>query len=305
MMKRLKNPFNIKNPYVKNIVNCLIVLGIMAGLCALLYYTHVPFGNLILFLVFIFVTLFLGLIPGAIALGVYVLYTMGVNSIAFSFLSFNNDEVFGETIVSIVVATVAYGGVSFYHIFLTRIYDQLDKTNTELEKEYQMLKVVSNIDALTNVKNRFSLMRDLNLLAGHNVKIALFDIDDFKKINDTYGHDGGDDVLIKMGFTMLQMFDNDCCYRFGGDEFIIIDKNGMDQEEFINVMKDFKNKTAWIALSKEENVKISIGITYGKVENLREAKDMLKLADKLLYESKRGGKDRVVIKEFIAEDNRR
>lgn len=80
-------------------------------------------------------------------------------------------------------------------------------------------------DALTKLLNRYQLMYDLGNLENRQYEIALIDVDDFKLVNDEYGHDKGDEALKKVADIISKNVPSDCTlYRYGGDEFVLLSK---------------------------------------------------------------------------------
>ena len=99
----------------------------------------------------------------------------------------------------------------------------------KLEKSTEALIQLANVDFLTQLPNRRTAMRSLEQIHalfkrhGRPYCVAMFDIDHFKSVNDTYGHDAGDRVLQSMSAAMRVLFrETDVFARFGGEEFIAI-----------------------------------------------------------------------------------
>ena len=150
-------------------------------------------------------------------------------------------------------------------------------------KEY--LRDASRYDELTGVMNR----RSLGFLNSQSGVLVMLDIDDFKEINDSFGHLEGDHILRK--FTNLLrtcIRSNDLIIRYGGDEFLIF-FNKATIEKAKKIMKRLLN------LTERNGIRFSAGIV--KVSGKRSIEDSIKVADKLLYEVKRKGKG-----TFISEE---
>lgn len=169
---------------------------------------------------------------------------------------------------------------------------------------------LSITDFLTNLYNRrhFSTVFDIELKRAirdsKNFILMILDIDFFKQYNDTYGHDGGDEVLKKVSKALKSTLkrSHDFLFRLGGEEFGIItsdiDYLGIVElsNKLIQSVIDLKieHKTS----SVKDCVTISIGTQIIKTtfNNLDESK-IFKLADTALYEAKQEGRNRVIIKE--------
>jgi len=149
------------------------------------------------------------------------------------------------------------------------------------------LKKMSYHDQLTGLKNRALLVKDLSERQDKFI-FAMFDLDNFKLTNDTYGHDFGDECLKKTAY-LLQKYFGDKVYRYGGDEFVVIsDVDLADVEEIGNkINQNFKDAYG------DKNVHISGGVYY--VKKNTNVNSYLKIADEALYEAKNTGKSKIII----------
>lgn len=157
------------------------------------------------------------------------------------------------------------------------------------------LEAQLKIDPLTKVYNRgyFNLIYDtlLNCSSDIDFYVVMLDIDDFKKINDTYGHQFGDEVLVGICRFFRRNLNNNCSvYRYGGEEFAIIIKN-KNKEEVLDKCERYRKSIETMTWSKDVKVTVSIGAA-----NFRENKyNTLGKADENLYLSKLNGKNKVSI----------
>ncbi|MBR4758601.1 MAG: diguanylate cyclase [Lachnospiraceae bacterium] len=154
------------------------------------------------------------------------------------------------------------------------------------------IHIQRDTDELTGLKNKFSLTREINahLQNGTSGKGIMFlmDVDHFKSVNDTYGHDVGDQVIHEMGTFLGDMFQNgEIAGRFGGDEFIVFIKDTDDKDRARRVAEDMvKGASETISLpDRDQKVSISIGIAFyhGSEKNYSE---IFKKADTALYKAK-------------------
>ena len=177
-----------------------------------------------------------------------------------------------------------------------------------LEKANEQLRVMSVTDALTGLSNRryldeyylekFELMARMREPLG----ILLADIDHFKLINDTYGHQAGDQCLIQVADRIRQIIRNKDCLaaRYGGEEFIII-LPGVGQQDTLKVANSLLNALRYRPVSVKGqaiSVTISIGAVAARPKGSDDPDLLLKRADELLYAAKNGGRDRVVSGEL-------
>jgi diguanylate cyclase (GGDEF)-like protein len=162
---------------------------------------------------------------------------------------------------------------------LLDLYDSFKKINSQLQK-----------DPLTCVYNRFFLENVLeNMFNMYEKKsIAMLDIDFFKKINDTYGHQHGDKVLKDFANNIIGVVrKSDIVVRYGGEEFLIFMPNTSKEEGFIALLKIRE------AVKKSEfNYTFSGGIA-DEGETLAE---MIKIADNRLYKAKKEGRNKIIFK---------
>lgn len=160
----------------------------------------------------------------------------------------------------------------------------------------------ANIDPLTKVLSRRSLEFILSSqfhiakISKRPLSIAMVDIDDFKRINDQYGHQIGDAVLRKVaGFIQDNLRKSDFIFRYGGEEFLIIFPF-TTKKDAVFVMERIVKKLSGLKLKYgdfEGNITISAGIA-----SIDDASDMYTLvskADKALYRAKKSGKNRVSV----------
>jgi diguanylate cyclase (GGDEF)-like protein len=132
-----------------------------------------------------------------------------------------------------------------------------------------------------------------------NYSIVFFDIDHFKNINDTYGHDAGDVILKSLGLLFKRYArDIDMIGRFGGEEFVAIlpNTNKEGAFKFAEKIRQIVKKTKFMYKNTRINVTISAGVANRNETNSSD--ETLKLADERLYEAKRNGRNRVYADEF-------
>ena len=171
-------------------------------------------------------------------------------------------------------------------------------------KEFVLIRKINkqkDTDELTGLKNKAALTRKINkyMSDNSNNKGALFilDINKFKTMNDTYGHDVGDSVLRQLGGYLAEKFINkEIVGRFGGDEFIIFLKHIDKADEAMKVAEEIANETSErIKLPTDEvqfSVSIGIAIYQGQEKNYSE---LFKKADIALYKVKANRKIRYAI----------
>jgi diguanylate cyclase (GGDEF)-like protein len=157
---------------------------------------------------------------------------------------------------------------------------------------------VSSTDPLTGIYNRSKFNDELNYWVeyshryGSPVSVLIFDIDNFKNINDEYGHLSGDKILQEIVSTVKNTIrKSDVFSRWGGDEFLILLPN-TEIDQASEMAERMRSNIQKIKSGEIENITCSFGLVYLK-EN-ENAEDVLKKADKLLYDAKGSGKNTVV-----------
>ncbi len=176
---------------------------------------------------------------------------------------------------------------------ICRINNTLDA-----QEQIHLLGDMANKDPLTKLFNRRYFFKEIiNFYKNKSpFSIAMLDIDDFKKINDKYGHDIGDKVIVTLAKTLLKNTKgSDLVSRFGGEEFCIALRN-VDKKQAIGffaklrkIISDFKINTNGNII----NITVSIGVSFS--DDKKNIKALIKEADDALYRAKNSGKNRVEI----------
>lgn len=176
-----------------------------------------------------------------------------------------------------------------------------NQTITELVSQIKDLEVKSSIDPLTKVYNRNKMdeylqSACLNSKNTKNLHLLMIDIDDFKYINDHFGHLAGDKVLIFLANIFKKTVrDGDKVFRFGGEEFVIVvnrtDPTGavMVAERIMEIVRNSK------LLFKEQQMGVTLSIGIAHYEEGDDAESILLHADQALYRAKNMGKDQLQV----------
>jgi diguanylate cyclase (GGDEF)-like protein len=179
-------------------------------------------------------------------------------------------------------------GVSLFAYFSMREIDTL----------HVRLKEQAVTDKLTGLFNRSLLRGSLRqAIARHKrsgvpMVLIAFDIDHFKSINDTFGHDIGDSVLRQLGYLLKQFTrESDMVFRAGGEEFLVLVHN-TDARQGLEVGEKLRQEVENARLLTERKVTISVGVSELRMEMDEEL--WLKACDEKLYKAKEDGRNRVV-----------
>jgi len=177
------------------------------------------------------------------------------------------------------------------------------KREFKLQAMQTELTLLASTDSMTKLYNRryFSKISahifDLARRNKQNLSVIMLDIDKFKNINDTYGHDIGDNVIISLANQLIsQQRKSDISCRFGGEEFVILLPN-TPLEGAKNVALKLKNdvQKIQVSLNPEKTISftVSVGVTQIDIEDDKGIESALKRADNALYEAKINGRNRV------------
>jgi diguanylate cyclase (GGDEF)-like protein len=192
-------------------------------------------------------------------------------------------------------------------ICLVYVFTRTDRELIEAEEksfEYaENLKFTANHDYLTGLNNRRRLWDYLHIaqaqkeISGTNFLISIFDIDSFKKINDTYGHDAGDVILSEASKIILQMLPSEVNIgRWGGEEFVILVPY-VNESAFTLIESIRRKIESSVFMYRTQEIKISM--TFGVTTSIHHdtVEDMLVDADFCLMNGKSNGKNQVVISD--------
>jgi diguanylate cyclase (GGDEF)-like protein len=188
------------------------------------------------------------------------------------------------------------------HITLRRQKLELERVQTALLLQTERLEQLSITDDLTGLHNRrcLKLVLDREFQRGirHNSNLSCLalDLDHFKRVNDTYGHEVGDSVLQKFSYILLDAIRNtDYCFRIGGEEFIILLPE-TDATGSVRTADKIRLLVSGEQFSEVEHpVTVSIGISTIERRQLDKSNDLLNNADKALYTAKRNGRNRTEV----------
>ncbi len=179
---------------------------------------------------------------------------------------------------------------------------ELEELINQLQQDKEKLEEIAYKDPLTGLYNRRFFLEHAKKIFEHAKRyndpfsVILMDIDNFKRINDTYGHDIGDIVLKEFSEVIKQASrSSDIPARWGGEEFIIMlpttDSNGA-KHLAERIRKMFKEVSVKVG---NEEVRTTVSIGVSQYNGHSRLEDIIKEADEALYRAKRSGKDRVEI----------
>lgn len=186
---------------------------------------------------------------------------------------------------------------------LRRTKESIEQINLTLRRAFEREQLASRTDSLTGVFNRryFFELLGYEFAASRRyerpLSIVMFDVDFLKKINDTYGHQVGDEVLKKAADVVRgELRASDVLARYGGDEFVILLSNSDEQDASMVLERIYREfQSAYIrADEKKLGVTISAGIASIQLD-MERADQLVMQADRALYIAKNSGRNRTVV----------
>jgi diguanylate cyclase (GGDEF)-like protein len=180
------------------------------------------------------------------------------------------------------------------YLTLNKRHQRMNKLNTKLRSK-------SITDELTQLNNRREIEKNLDYLfvkASNNIyskfSVIMCDLDDFSKVNNNFGHQVGDKVLVKVSNIFKKNIrDSDICGRWGGEEFIILCPDTSIKEAY-RLAERLRNSLENSDFDEAKKVTASFGVASFSVTDKRD--DLIERADKRLYKAKESGKNKTVMR---------
>lgn len=212
------------------------------------------------------------------------------------------------TIIAMIVSLIRYFDLVKEYKFQLRIIKQnrdLKYMNKMLNKLNLELKRISETDRLSELYNRWYLDTKLNevwencLKEAKTLTVLMIDIDDFKQINDKYGHFTGDECIRKVAKILLKYTTPLAafCFRFGGEEFLIL-MPGCQLEEAYKISEMIRRDINSLNIKRDMKISISGGICSVTPNSKMNPEEIVHRADKALYNAKAKGKNMIWVEEI-------
>lgn len=281
----------------KQLKHMLIALGVMLLMVLAVFLFNVPNPNMLLITGLAVFTSLYGYGAGIVCAVVMVVYSMYFFSTGHSMFAFTptNLQKIAVIVMGVVLTTLFIGNLKRQQEEANR---KLRELNQLLEQDNEKLQMASTTDDLTGVRNRFALRRDYVRYANRDVHVMMVDLDDFKVVNDRYGHSVGDGILRKLSQALVDCFGGEWCYRYGGDEFLVIVPD-IAESDFLAKLEALKRRVKEVDLDEQQlPVHFSAGYVHGVCELSYDLRLMMHQADSNLYDAKELGKDCYVGRAF-------
>lgn len=181
------------------------------------------------------------------------------------------------------------------------------KNNLEflkIKKHSEVILQLDEIDYLTGVFNRRGLSKQYQSLnKKEKLHFMFIDIDDFKDVNDLYGHSVGDKLLITVTKLIRKNAPNATLFRVGGDEFVLMFKGEITEDDVHEIAIKLLNVTSSLEIGKEilTTISLSIGIILNQTSN-EKLDDILYKCDSAMYQAKKKGKNQYVMFNTIEKN---
>ena len=194
-----------------------------------------------------------------------------------------------------------------------QVHHRLARTIHELEVSKAALAEQATTDSLTHLSNRrqFYTQAEQNLATcrrySHDMSVLLLDIDHFKKVNDTYGHHAGDEVLVRIAQLLKGMARlGDTVARFGGEEFSVLlpETKRLGAAVMAQRIRAVIEKEEIIVEGRQIPVTVSIGVATLAAEEVESIDQLLNIADRRLYLAKNNGRNRICVSDDGRSDFR-
>ncbi len=209
-------------------------------------------------------------------------------------LGFLSGDLVADSVLSVAISCLLFFGLFGLRTSMNRLEDYTDLIESRLRTDY-----------LTGAWNRLEIERRTEQEIGRGKRYAsplaliLFDIDHFKQVNDSYGHDAGDEVLRSLvSFCQKSIREIDELGRFGGEEFLILMPNTSEAEAFAaaeRLRKGIEGLACVSAHGKEIRVTVSLGVAVlrpsKETDTYQAMKQLISRSDRAMYQAKESGRN--------------
>jgi diguanylate cyclase (GGDEF)-like protein len=286
----------MSDPSLTSIQMCVACLVVMYGI----YYANEVRG------------LFISMYILILLFGIFRLYTRQFLFVsAFALLTYGVDivllNIFRSQYIHLKIECFQWFGmaivlisVSFIGGNISSIRRELSVSHKKLQSSLKVIREMAIHDDLTGFYNRHHLMdlidseHNRSVRTGSIFSLAIIDIDKFKNINDTYGHQIGDQVLRTFAAVIRSILrKTDFCGRYGGEEFLIVltQTDLRAANVFAERIRECVENSFFLDLGPNSRVTVSLGLTEHRIEENIEK--TISRADDALYRAKKGGRNRV------------
>ena len=229
-------------------------------------------------------------------------YTCTISILGYILLKFGvipsvEYRIYNSSVVYCIIFTTLLVFIAIWSLVMKKINVEFDTNAEKLREEASIMKTAAEKDSLTNLYNHNSFYERLNdridkIKPQEKLHLIVVDIDNFKNINDTFGHLYGDAVIAMVAGSIKSTLDSkDIIGRFGGDEFLVYIDN-TKPEKLERKLENIRLAILKMRIDKndEKDISCSMGVTLGRGRVKYE--DLFRQADSALYMAKTNGKNR-------------
>ena len=167
--------------------------------------------------------------------------------------------------------------------------------NLRIRKNMKALSRISFTDELTGLNNRHMLRKVFDQLEGEtrHISMLFIDFDHFKEINDKEGHDAGDETLKQAAAFFASVFGKDSCFRYGGDEFLVLLQD-MPEDEIRRLADRLSEFQVVEFQGRRIPVSVSGGLASADCATVADMRALIRMADDNLYHAKKNGRNQII-----------
>ena len=263
-----------------------MTVGLMLALMVFVYSFGVPNPNMVLIAGLVFCSALFGFGGGIVAAVLMVGYTLFFFSTDHCFVRFTP-----ENTQKVVVTLIGVAADMLLVCQLKRVevqaFREVLRLTEKLHQENELLQSMSLTDALTGIRNRLALRQDYDSYLHRKASVMMMDLNDFKRINDTLGHSEGDRVLRETGQLLADAFGAQHCYRYGGDEFLVIVPD-LPEQDFQKELDVVLHSPPIVTMNGQSiTVGYAVGYVHAMVERPETLRNLISTADERMYQFKR------------------
>lgn len=278
---------------------CAILTG-FSSVGSYSYYIVIITSIMSLFLLRTNIVLKVSAAMAAVASIDFILYLFIKSTYAVTLMNVKEDVLILANSALVAALTIIFS------CYIATIFHRFFTLYCMREAKLRHYKSISETDALTKLSNRRAFDLDLELISTASIKtvaVAMFDIDDFKKFNDEYGHSTGDYVLEQVGklISIFNDYNGVEAYRYGGEELTVVFSYVSASNNIEEQIELFRHTVSNVKIPNvKRNITISAGLAYSNIgavqageERKKALLELVNEADKNLYEAKHTGKNKL------------
>jgi len=279
----------------KNVWSCILIYF----LCANTQFIHYVYGPLLMLpCIAIFMSILFANNKLTLGLTICSILSLGCATIVASHeLRRDDPQLIIDTVLAVLIIIISYIGTTLMTKYVNEQLDYIIRSNV---REKELIEEL-HLDSLMGIYNRKALHEKakscfIGCLKNGECHMLLLDIDDFKKINDSYGHLNGDEVLISLSKLLKQVSTrNIIAYRYGGEEIVLIIQHKTIDEAYL-LAEQIRNSFSECRYSFAPQLSVTFSGGIATLQLGQSVEEWFHDADSALYKAKKLGKNQLVVK---------